>query len=114
MCPGARTELLGQGILVCFTQISLEIGHCTKKNYKSLEKAVLRRKKIVGSYGLSWWAVENNRRQSLHSGASYLSQGFEDNVLGSSPGWLADTEATYCPSRPSQLTWKNITKPCYR
>ena len=24
-------------------------------------------------------------------------------------GWLADTVATYCPGRPSQLTWKNIT-----
>ena len=33
----------------------------------------------------------------VQSGASYLSQGFGDNVLGSSPGWLADTVATYCP-----------------
>ena len=55
--------------------------------------------------------------EEVQSGASYLSpslsQGFED-VLGSSSGWLADTVATYCPGRPSQLTWKNITKPCDR
>ena len=31
---------------------------------------------------------------ALQSGASYQSQGFEDNVLGSSPGGLADTVAT--------------------
>ena len=43
-------------------------------------------------------------RARLQSGASYHSQGFEDNVLGSSSGWLADTVATYCPGRPSQLT----------
>ena len=52
--------------------------------------------------------------EQVQSGASYLSQGFEDKVLGSSPGWLADTVATYCPGRPSQLTWKNITKSCDR
>ena len=46
----------------------------------------------------------------LQSGASYLSQGFEDDVLEGSPGWLAATVSTYCPGRPSQLTWKNITK----
>ena len=54
------------------------------------------------------------QRALLQSGASYLSHGFEDNVLGSSPGWLADTVATYCPGRPSQLTWKNIIKSCDR
>ena len=31
----------------------------------------------------------------IQSGVSYLSQGFEGNVLGSSPGRLADTVATY-------------------
>ena len=46
----------------------------------------------------------------LQSGASYTSQGFEDNVLGSSSGWLADTVATYCPGSPSQLTKTNVTK----
>ena len=40
--------------------------------------------------------------------------GWVDLDLGSSPGWWAATVATYCPSRPSQLTWKNITKPCDR
>ena len=50
----------------------------------------------------------------VQSEATYLSHGFEDNVLGSSAGGLADTVATYCPGRPSQLTWKNITKPCDR
>ena len=56
------------------------------------------------------WTVESlkviNRTYLLQSGASYLSQGFEYNILGSSSGWLADTVATYCPGRPSQLTWK--------
>ena len=36
----------------------------------------------------------------IQSGAFHLLQGFEDKVLGSSP---ADTVATYCPGRPSQL-----------
>ena len=31
----------------------------------------------------------------IQSRASYLSHGFEANVLGCSPGWLADTVATY-------------------
>ena len=30
--------------------------------------------------------------------------------LRNSPGWWADSVATYCPSRPSQLAQKNITK----
>ena len=37
------------------------------------------------------------------------SQGFKDEDLGSSPGWWAASVGTYCPSRPSQLTKKNIT-----
>ena len=32
----------------------------------------------------------------VQSGASYVSQGSEDYVLRSSPGWLADIVATYC------------------
>ena len=52
--------------------------------------------------------------RSVQSGASHLSQGFEDYVLGSSPWGLADNVATYCPGRPSQLTWKNIIKSCER
>ena len=43
-----------------------------------------------------------------------LYRGFADHDLGSSPGWLADTVATYCPGRPSQLKLKHITKPCDR
>ena len=34
--------------------------------------------------------------------ASSHSQGFEDEDLGSSPGWWAATVATYCPSRPGE------------
>ena len=33
------------------------------------------------------------------TGASDRSLGFEDEDLGSSPGWWASTVATYCPSR---------------
>ena len=38
------------------------------------------------------------------SGASYLLQGFEDNVLGSSSGWLADTVARYLLPRQALAT----------
>ena len=36
----------------------------------------------------------------LHCWASHHSQCFEDEDLGSSPGWWAATAATYCPSAP--------------
>ena len=39
---------------------------------------------------------------SIQSGASYHSLGFEDEDLGSSPGWWAATVAIYCPSRPGE------------
>ena len=39
-----------------------------------------------------------------------LSHGLEDNVLENSIGRWADTVATYCPGRPSQLVLKSITK----
>ena len=40
----------------------------------------------------------------LQSGAAYHSSlGFEDENLGSSPGWWAATVATYGPSRPGEL-----------
>ena len=54
--------------------------------------------------------VHEQACKDVQSGASYLSQGFEDNVLGSSSSWLADTVATYRPGRSWQLTQKNITK----
>ena len=51
----------------------------------------------------------------LQSGASYLSQGFEDNVLGSSSGWLADTVAPTAQAGPRNSHGrKNITKSCDR
>ena len=37
--------------------------------------------------------------------------GFEDEDLGSSPGWWAATVATYCPSRPGELPKFLSTKP---
>ena len=41
----------------------------------------------------------------LQSGAADRSLiGFEDEDLGSSPGWWASTVATYCPSRPGELS----------
>ena len=40
---------------------------------------------------------------AVQSGAAYHSLGFEDDDLGSSPGWWAATVATYCPSRPGDL-----------
>ena len=37
-------------------------------------------------------------------------QGFKDEDLWKSLNWWAANVANYCPSRPSQLTKKNITK----
>ena len=41
---------------------------------------------------------------------SRLSQGLEDDILESSIGRWADTVATYCPGRTSQIVLKFITK----
>ena len=40
----------------------------------------------------------------IQSGAAYCSLGFEDESLGSSPGWWAATVVSYCPSRPVGTT----------
>ena len=37
-----------------------------------------------------------NEVTAWQSGASYRLRGFEDNVLGSSPDWLADAAWNYC------------------
>ena len=42
---------------------------------------------------------------------SRLSQGLEDEILESSLGRWADTVATYCPGRPSQIVLKLMRKP---
>ena len=42
---------------------------------------------------------------------STLSHGFEDENLGSSPGWWAATVATYCPSRPGEHPKSSSSKP---
>ena len=34
--------------------------------------------------------------------------------FGNFPGWWADTVAPYCPTRPSQLSAKTVTKHCDR
>ena len=41
-----------------------------------------------------------SKTNTVQSGAAYHSLGFEDENLGSSPGWWAATAASYCPSRP--------------
>ena len=48
----------------------------------------------------------------VQSGASDRSLGFEDEDLGSSPGWRAATVATYCPSRQGELPKFLSSKPC--
>ena len=48
----------------------------------------------------------------LQSGASDHSLGFEDEDLGSSPGWWAATVATYSPSRLGELPKFLSSKPC--
>ena len=42
--------------------------------------------------------------------SSSLSQSFKDDVVGNSSCWWADTVATHCPSRPSQLLVNNHSK----
>ena len=51
---------------------------------------------------------------TVQSVFSTLSQGLEDEILESSLGRWADTAATYCPGRPSQIVLKSMTKPCNR
>ena len=51
-------------------------------------------------------------QKTLHCWASHHSLGFEDEDLGSSPGWWAATVATYCPSRPGELPKFLSSKPC--
>ena len=41
----------------------------------------------------------NLKAVHIQSGAAYRSLGFEDENLGSSPGWWAATVAAYCRSR---------------
>ena len=48
-------------------------------------------------------------KRPLHCISSTHSWYFVEFFLGSSLGLLADTVATYCPSKPSQLTQKNST-----
>ena len=51
-------------------------------------------------------------RERVHYWASRHSLGFEDEYLGSSPGWWAATVATYCPSRSGELSKFLSSKPC--
>ena len=44
--------------------------------------------------------IEAELDRHVQSGASDRSLGFEDEDLGSSPGWWAATVSNYCPSRP--------------
>ena len=47
----------------------------------------------------------------IQSGAAGHSLGFEDEDLGSSPGWWAASVAIYCPSRPGELPKSSSSKP---
>ena len=40
----------------------------------------------------------------IQSGAAYHLLGFEDENVGSSPGWWAANVPTYCPSKPGELS----------
>ena len=52
--------------------------------------------------------------RSVQRFSSILSQGFEDEDLGSSPDWWTATVATYCPSRLGELPKSSASKPCNR
>ena len=52
--------------------------------------------------------------RELQRCASPLWLYFVGRFWGNSPAWWTNTVATYCPSRPSQLTKKIITKFCER
>ena len=62
----------------------------------------------VEKYRISIEGLEDD----IHCWASRHSLGFEDDDLGSSPGWWAATVATYCPSRPGELPKFLSSKPC--
>ena len=51
-------------------------------------------------------------QESVHCWASRYSLGFEDEDLGTSPGWWATSVATYCPSRQGELPKFLSSKPC--
>ena len=55
----------------------------------------------------SWAGWERGLVQSVFS---TLSQGLQDKFLECSLGRWADTAATYCPGRPSQIVLKSMTK----
>ena len=59
-----------------------------------------------------YYAADADARHGelLQRFSSSHSQGFKHEDFGNSPGWWATTFATYCPSRPWQLTLKKITK----
>ena len=50
-------------------------------------------------------------RLNVQSGASGEGLGWVDLDLGSSPGWGADTVATYCPSRMVEHPKSKSTQP---
>ena len=62
--------------------------------------------------GRSSWILLRKWTYYIQSGAAYHSLGFEDENLGSSPGWWAATVATYCPSRSVELPKFLSLKPC--
>ena len=53
--------------------------------------------------GRKWACEEEFLLGNVQRFSSSQSQGFTGRVLGISPGWLADTVVSYCPSRSSQL-----------
>ena len=52
------------------------------------------------------------KHEHIQSGTARHLLGFEDEDLGSSPGWWAATVATYCPSRTGELQKFLSSKPC--
>ena len=68
----------------------------------ALEKSERKRRKEDKAKRSRKRAARDNSRNA-QSWASDRSLGFEDEDLGSSPGWWPATVATYCPSRPGEL-----------
>ena len=75
------------------------------------------RQKVVGDLpALQTTSILPNKYVSyiegtiIYSIAHPLVRDIVMNVFGKFPLLVGDTSATYSPSRPSQLAWKNITK----
>ena len=114
-----RVVVVGQLVQVVFDslehQVSRDLFRTARGNILSFSEVVgILELGIVYCWRQGIWsgAIQNSGLfwMEMRSAKCPGWQGFKDEDLGTSSGWWATTEANYCPSRPSQLTQKNISK----